>query len=100
MNYTVRYIYRILNYSEGTDIQLNTNVQVHIHGMVLNNADTHNLDTRNSLFRDDITIYEIVCLFLEDVLAMALNDPSDLRFYTLLFLEACAFRDLNPGHVI
>jgi hypothetical protein len=38
MNHNVRYIYRILNYFEGTDIQLNTEVQVQLHGMVVNNA--------------------------------------------------------------
>jgi hypothetical protein len=83
MNHTVRYIYRILNYFERTDIQLNTNVQVQLHGMVVNNAeDNHNLYTRNNLLGGEITIYEIVYLFSEDMLAMArfsnsaLNDPS------------------------
>jgi hypothetical protein len=83
MNHTIRYIYRILNYSEGTDIQLNTNVQLHLHGTVVNNAeDSHNLYTRNNMFGSEITIYETVYLFLQDVVAMmrfsnsALNDPS------------------------
>jgi hypothetical protein len=50
--------------------------------MVVNNAeDNHNLYTRNNLFVGEITISEVVYLFLEDVLAMvrfsnsALNDP-------------------------
>jgi hypothetical protein len=51
--------------------------------MVVNNAeDNHNLYTRNNLFGGEITTYEIVYLFFEDVLTMArfsnsaLNNPS------------------------
>jgi hypothetical protein len=42
-------------------MQLNTTINVHIHGMVLNEAeDNPNLYTRHNLFRGETTVSEIL----------------------------------------
>jgi hypothetical protein len=78
INHTARYIYRNFDY-EGTDMQLNTYVQLHLHDLPLNEPEDNPSQPAKICSEVKLLKMRLSHLFLEDVLTVARFSNSALK---------------------